>query len=175
MNDDGAKVGIAKVAFRDKEHLAALRFVEDVMVLETMYWPDEIRAAEFDGLEGEGKVRPQEVQMAQALISSLTEPWDPSAFKDEYREALLDIVERKAAGEEIEVVATPDAAPVVDLMAALRASVEAVKGGKEPAEAVADAAPAKAPRAKRASASKSTAKSAASKKATTTERKRKAG
>jgi DNA end-binding protein Ku len=143
------KVGVAKVSFRDKEHLAALRFKDDVFVLETMYWPDEIRAADFETVETGEKVRPQEVEMAKALIENLTEPWNPEAFRDEYREALLEIVEKKIAGEEIEVV--PEAAPskVVDLMEALKASVEAAKK-KTPSAG-----------AKRSAAKKSTAKKAA--------------
>jgi len=124
---DSSKVGIAKVSFRDKEHLAALRFSGEVFVLETMYWPDEIREAEFEELQKPVKLRPQEVQMAQALIENLTEDWVPEQFTDEYRAALMDIVEKKAAGEEI-VVAEPEAeAKVVDLMEALKASVEAAK------------------------------------------------
>jgi DNA end-binding protein Ku len=121
------KVGIAKVSFRDKEHLAALRFKDDVFVLETMYWPDEIRAAEFDTLEAGEKVRANEVDMAKSLIQNLTEPWKPEAYKDEYREALMDIVERKVAGEPIEAPAAAAPARVVDLMDALKASVEAAK------------------------------------------------
>ncbi|MEX2202629.1 MAG: Ku protein [Actinomycetota bacterium] len=121
------KVGIAKVSFRDKEHLAALRFKDDVFVLETMYWPDEIRAAEFDTLDAEEKVRANEVDMAKTLIQNLTEPWKPEAYKDEYREALMDIVERKAAGQPIEAPAAAAPARVVDLMDALKASVEAAK------------------------------------------------
>jgi DNA end-binding protein Ku len=124
---DSSKVGIAKVSFRDKEHLAALRFKDDVFVLETMYWPDEIRAAEFEEIEKPVKLRPQEVQMAQALIESLTGDWNPEEFTDEYREALLDIVEKKAAGEEIVVAEPAEEAKVVDLMEALKASVEAAK------------------------------------------------
>jgi DNA end-binding protein Ku len=122
-----SKVGIAKVSFRDKEHLAALRFKDDVFVLETMYWPDEIRAAEFDTLDAEEKVRANEVDMAKTLIQNLTEPWKPEAYKDEYREALMDIVERKAAGQPIEAPAAAAPARVVDLMDALKASVEAAK------------------------------------------------
>ncbi|MEX2406998.1 MAG: Ku protein, partial [Actinomycetota bacterium] len=121
------KVGIAKVSFRDKEHLAALRFKDDVFVLETMYWPDEIRAAEFDTLDAEDKVRANEVDMAKTLIQNLTEPWKPEAYKDDYREALMDIVERKAAGQPIEAPAAAAPARVVDLMDALKASVEAAK------------------------------------------------
>jgi DNA end-binding protein Ku len=122
-----SKVGIAKVSFRDKEHLAALRFKDNVFVLETMFWPDEIRAADFETVDADGKVRGQEVEMAKSLIENLTEPWNPEAFKDEYREALMEIVEKKVAGEEIEFA--PQAAPakVVDLMEALKASVAAAK------------------------------------------------
>jgi DNA end-binding protein Ku len=120
-------VGIAKVSFRDKEHLAALRFKDNVFVLETMYWPDEIRAAEFDTIEADEKVRANEVDMAKSLIQNLTEPWQPEAYKDEYREALMDIVERKVAGEPIEAPAAAAPARVVDLMDALKASVEAAK------------------------------------------------
>jgi DNA end-binding protein Ku len=121
------KVGIAKVSFRDKEHLAALRFKDDVFVLETMYWPDEVRAAEFDTLGAQEKVRPNEVEMAKSLIESLTEPWNPGVFSDAYREALLDIVEKKLAGVPIEAPTEEAPARVVDLMEALKASVAAAK------------------------------------------------
>jgi DNA end-binding protein Ku len=127
------KVGIAKVAFRDKEHLAALRFHDDVFVLETMYWPDEIRPAQFDTLDKNVKIRPQELQMAQTLIENLTQPWNPDEYKDEYREALLEIIEKKAAGEQIEAIEEAPVSKVVDLMDALKASVEAVKK-EQPAE-----------------------------------------
>jgi len=124
---EGNKVGIAKVSFRDKEHLAALRFKDRVFVLETMYWPDEIRAAEFETLDVDSRARPQEVEMARTLIENLTEPWNPGAYKDEYREALLDIVGKKVAGEPIEAPAEAPPAKVVDLMEALKASVEAAR------------------------------------------------
>lgn len=128
------KVGIAKVSFRDKEHLAALRLMDDVIVLDTMYWPDEIRAHEFEELEGKAEARPKEVQMARSLIENLTETWNPEQYGDEYREALLGIVEKKVAGEEIEVIADEEAPEkVVDLMDALKKSVEATKGEKKPA------------------------------------------
>jgi DNA end-binding protein Ku len=130
---DSSKVGIAKVSFRDKEHLAALRFKDEVFVLETMFWPDEIRETEFEELQQPVKLRPQEVQMAQALIENLTEDWHPEQFKDEYREALMQIVEKKAAGEEIVAVEPEEEAKVVDLMEALKASVEAAK--KQPTKA----------------------------------------
>src|SRR5207237_10135020 len=77
------------------------------------------------------KIRDQELQMARTLIENLTAPWNPEEYKDEYREALLEIVEKKAAGEQIEAVEAAPVSKVVDLMDALKASVEAVK--KEPA------------------------------------------
>lgn len=154
------RVGIAKVSFRDKEHLAALRFKDNVFVLETMYWPDEIRAAEFDTVNADSKVRAQEVEMAKSLIENLTEPWNPHAYRDEYRDALLEIVEKKIAGEEIEVA--PEAAPakVVDLMEALKASVAAARK-KTPAP--------------KAAAKKSAAKRTAAKKAAAPRKKAAAG
>jgi DNA end-binding protein Ku len=158
--EEESKVGISKVSFRDKEHLAALRFKDDVFVLETMFWPDEIRAAEFDTVHEDGKIREQEVEMAKSLIENLSEPWNPDAFKDEYREALLEIVEKKAAGEEIEAAPEAQPARVVDLMEALKASVEAVKQ-KGPQSSGSGGA--KKATAKKSATKKSTAKSAAKK------------
>jgi DNA end-binding protein Ku len=122
---EGGKVAVAKVAFREKEHLAVLRLRRNVLVLETMYWPDEIREPAFPQLETPVAVRPQELEMARSLVENLTEPWDPSAFKDEYREALLELIDRKLAGAETGPAPQPEPAPVVDLLAALRASVKA--------------------------------------------------
>jgi DNA end-binding protein Ku len=132
MKEDD-RVGIAKVSFRDKEHIAALRFKDDAFVLETMYWPDEIREADFGGVEVHQDVRDQELTMARQLIDSLTSEWDPEEFSDAYREALLEIVEAKLNGQEIEVVEAEPAAKVVDLMEALKASVAAAKKDAEPA------------------------------------------
>jgi DNA end-binding protein Ku len=161
---DSSKVGIAKVSFRDKEQLAALRFKDDVFVLETMFWPDEIREAEFDELQQPVKLRPQEVQMAQALIESLSGDWNPEEFTDEYREALMSIVEAKASGEEIVVAEPEEEAKVVDLMEALKASVEAAKkpasGAKTKTTAKASS---KKSSTKKTTAKKTTAKTAARK------------
>jgi DNA end-binding protein Ku len=128
MEEDG-RVGIAKVSFRDREHLAALRFKDDSFVLETMFWPDEIRQSSFDELGKAAKVKPrlQEIQMAKTLIENLTDEFDPTQYKDEYREALLKIVEAKVEGKEIEAPPEPEETKVVDLMEALKASVEATK------------------------------------------------
>ena len=147
MADDG-RVGIAKVSFRDKEHLAALRFKDEAFVLETMYWPDEIREADFGGVDVSAKVRGQELEMAKQLIESLSGDWNPEEYSDEYREALLQIVEAKLNGQEIEVVAPEPTAKVVDLMEALKASVAAAK--KEADEP----APSRKPAAKKAPAKK---------------------
>lgn len=152
------KVGIAKVSFRDKEHLAALRFRDEAFVLETMYWPDEIRAAEFGDVNVEAKVRPQELDMAKTLIENLTSDWSPEEFTDEYREALLKIVEAKINGEEIEIAEPEQTAKVVDLMEALKASVAAAK--KQP-EAEKPAAKPKSP-AKKTAAKKPAARKRAS-------------
>jgi DNA end-binding protein Ku len=158
MSEDG-RVGIAKVSFRDKEHLAALRFKDDAFVLETMYWPDELREADFGGVDVGAKVTDQEMAMARQLIESLAGAWEPEQFSDEYREGLLEIVEAKLHGQEIEVVAPEPTAKVVDLMEALKASVAAAKK-QEPApkEASAKKSAAKKPAAKKPAAKKTTSR-----------------
>jgi DNA end-binding protein Ku len=156
MKEDD-RVGIAKVSFRDKEHIAALRFKDDAFVLETMFWPDEIREADFGGVDVHENVRDQELTMARQLIDSLTSEWDPEEFSDAYREALLEIVEAKLNGQEIEVVEAEPAAKVVDLMEALKASVAAAKKEAEPAakkKATAKKPAAKKPAAKKPAARK---------------------
>ena len=160
-----SKVGIAKVSFRDKEHLAALRFVDDAFVLETMFWPDEIRGAEFEGVDVDAKVRSQELEMAKQLIDNLTADWNPEGYRDEYREAMLEIVEKKIAGEEIEVVPQEAPAKVVDLMEALKASVAAAKSGDADEEA--PTGPEKSAARAKSSAKKSGAKKPAAKKPAT--------
>ncbi len=126
------QVGIAKVALRDKEHLATIRLKDDTFVLETMHWPDEIRAPEFEELDKDVEVRDAEVKMARQLIQQLAGPFNPEAFKDEYRVKLEELVERKVDGEEVTVAAEPSEEPakVVDLMEALKASVAEAKEKK---------------------------------------------
>jgi len=133
MREDD-RVGIAKVSFRDREHIAALRFKDDAFVLETMFWPDEIRQADFGGVDVKTDVRDNELTMARQLIDSLTGEWAPEQFHDAYRDALLQIVEAKLNGQEIEVVEPEPAATVVDLMEALKASVAAAKKGGDEEE-----------------------------------------
>jgi DNA end-binding protein Ku len=155
MKEDD-RVGIAKVSFRDKEHIAALRFKDDAFVLETMFWPDEIREADFGGVDVDQDVRDNELTMARQLIDSLTSEWNPDEFSDAYRDALLQIVEAKLNGQEIEVVEAEPAAKVVDLMEALKASVAAAKKDAEPApkKAAAKKRSAKKPAAKKPAARK---------------------
>ena len=143
------RVGIAKVSFRDREHLAVLRFKEDAFVLETMYWPDEVRQAEFGEADVNVEVRTNELEMARQLIDSLTGEWAPEQFSDAYRAALLQIVEAKLNGQEIEILEPEPTAKVVDLMEALKASVAAAKK-----TVVAEAAPAKKAAAKKPAAKK---------------------
>ena len=121
---DDQRVAIAKVAFRDKEHLATLRVRDGVFVLETMYWPDEIRDAEFEELDEDVKIAPQELQMAKSLIDNMTGDFDPDEFKDEYREKIEALVQKKIEGEEIAVVEETGTAKVLDLIEALKQSVE---------------------------------------------------
>ena len=126
------QVGVAKVALRDKEHLATIRLKGDVFVLETMHWPDEIRAPEFEELDKRTEIRDNEVKMARQLIQQLSSDFNPQEFHDEYRKALEKLVEDKVAGQEVAVAEEPTEEPtkVVDLMEALKASVEEAKKKK---------------------------------------------
>lgn len=139
------QVAVVKVALRQRESLATLRVRDGVFVLETMLWPDEIRTPDFGFLEEDIEVRAQELKMAESLITTMEGDFDPSEFHDAYREALQQVIEAKVAGKEVVAPAggEEEAGPAVDLMAALRASVEAAKkersGGtakpaKKPAE-----------------------------------------
>ena len=122
------RMAIAKIALRDKEHLAALHPNGKGLIMNTLHWPDEIRSTEgLKGLEGEVKINPKELEMAKALIESLAESFDPSRYKDEYREAVMKVVRAKMEGEVIEAPEAPQPAKVMDLMEALRQSVEAAK------------------------------------------------
>jgi DNA end-binding protein Ku len=126
------QVGVAKVALRDKEHLSTIRLKDGVFVLETMYWPDEIREGDFEELDKRVEVRDQEVKMARQLIQQLSDEFKPEQFHDEYRERLQELAEKKVEGQEVTVAAEPDEepAPVVDIMEALKASVSEAKKRK---------------------------------------------
>jgi DNA end-binding protein Ku len=140
MRESG-KVGIGRVVLRTKQQLCALRPTGDVLTLSTMLFGDEVlspdRLDELDGI-AEAEATARELTMAQQLIDSLSSEFDPTRFRDEYRDRVLDLIERKASGEQITVepqAEEPEAAP--DLMAALEASLAAVKSDSsdEPAPA----------------------------------------
>jgi DNA end-binding protein Ku len=126
------QVGIAKVALREKEHLATIRLKDELFVLETMHWPDEIREPEFEELEKKVDVRDTEVKMARQLIQQLSADFDPGEFQDDYRIKLEQMAEKKIEGEEVTVAAEAEEEPtkVVDLMEALKASVADAKKKK---------------------------------------------
>jgi DNA end-binding protein Ku len=143
-----------------------------VLVLQAMLWPDEVRDASFAAPDEDVDVRPQEKAMAESYIDTLRGDFDPSQYTDAYREALEQVVEAKAGGvplPEVEEEET-DSAQVVDLVAALRASVEAAKKRRAGGGSSADEKPAKTAAAKKAAAkktaAKATAKKAAAKKTT---------
>jgi DNA end-binding protein Ku len=124
------KVGIAKISLRDKQQLATVRAKDGVLVLETMYWPDEIRDAEFEELELEVEISPQESKMAELLIDTMSTPFDASEYKDRTREAIHEAAQKKVEGQEIVAPQAPEPTKVVDLLEALKASVEATKKQK---------------------------------------------
>lgn len=121
------RVGLATVAIRSRQHLASIRARDDLLVLETMYWPDEIRAADFGGLETEVETRESEVAMARMLIDNLTSDFEPAQWTDTTREKIEELVRQKIEGKEIVAAKTPEPTRVVDLLEALKASVEATK------------------------------------------------
>jgi DNA end-binding protein Ku len=132
------KVAIGRIVIRSKQQLCALRPTGDVMTLATMLFGDEVlapdRLDELDAL-GEAEASKRELAMAQQLIDSLSGEFDPSKFRDDYRDRVLDLIERKAAGEEIAVQPeAEDTAPAPDLMAALEASLAEVQGGDDASE-----------------------------------------
>ncbi|GAA3576725.1 Ku protein [Nonomuraea rosea] len=126
--ESSGQVAVVKVALRQRESLATLRVRDGVFVLETMLWPDEIRTPDFGFLEEDIEVRAQELKMAESLITTMESDFDPGEYHDTYREALQQVIEAKVAGKEVIAPAEEEEArPAVDLMAALRASVEAAK------------------------------------------------
>jgi DNA end-binding protein Ku len=126
------RVGVVKVALRNRERLAVLRSHEGVLVVQTMLWPDEVRRTEFDFLTEDVEVRKQEMAMAESYIDTLSGDFQPDEYVDKYREALLEVVNAKVEGAEVTTPreAEPAEDKVVDLMEALRRSVEQAKQGR---------------------------------------------
>jgi DNA end-binding protein Ku len=136
MRETG-KVAIGTVVIRQKQAVVALRPAGDVLQMATLIYADEIVPTDrLDDLpDDDVEIADRELAIAKQLVESLAAEWDPARYKDEYREKVLQLVERKAAGEELAVQPdTPEAAPVPDLMAALKASLEAVKKDPEPTQ-----------------------------------------
>ncbi|MBW8824959.1 MAG: Ku protein [Acidobacteria bacterium] len=119
------KVAIGRFVMRTKQYLACIRPVDRVLVLETMYFHDEIRDPKALDVPGKVKFSPKELQTAGRLIDSLTTPWDPRRYKDTYRARVLKLIRAKGQGKEIEVAERKQPERVADLMAALEASVAA--------------------------------------------------
>jgi DNA end-binding protein Ku len=160
---EAGKVGICTVVLRSKQQLAALRPTGDVLTLSTMLFGDEVLPPDrLDELDAASESEPsdRELTMAKQLIASLSSEFDPAKYHDEYRERVLELIERKAAGEEIAVqpeAEEPVAAP--DLMAALEASLAAVRGDGDGDGAKGDGA--KKPAAKAAKSKKGSASNGA--------------
>ncbi len=127
------KIAIARVMIRAKTVLACLRQWEKLLVMETMFFPDEIRTPELLATEiKEVELHPNEISMANSLIGNLSTSFQPEKYTNEYRSKLMEVIQAKIAGEEVAVPTAPETAKVVDLMEALRASLQATEAQKEP-------------------------------------------
>ena len=123
--EETGKVGIAKVVIRNKQHLACLRTLDGRLVLETMYYADEVKKPEQ--IETKSDLRKAEIDMAKSLVENLSEPFEPAKYDDTYRKELLELLRAKAEGQELPEPSGDEGGEVVDLMAALRESVERTK------------------------------------------------
>lgn len=125
------KVAIGKIALRDREHLCRVALHENGLLLNTLHWPDEIRSAgELAIPESDADIHKRELDMAVMLVENLSATFEPERHRDDYREALMKVVEAKLENRPLERPAEPQASNVTDLMAALKASVEAAQAGK---------------------------------------------
>jgi DNA end-binding protein Ku len=154
------KTAISKIVLKDREQLASLNPFAKTMLLTTLHWPDEVRSMEELNLpEDEIDIKPSEKKMAEQLVASMTGEFDAADHTDDYRQALMAVIEKKVAGEKPEPAARAEPTNITDLMAALEASVAAARqdrkaAAEEPAKAKAKAKPtrAKSARAKKAEA-----------------------
>ena len=144
---DTDRMAVVKVALRQRESIALLRVRGKAIVLQTMLWPDEVREPEFDILDNDVELRPQELQMAASLVESLGADFDPSDFHDEYRDAVVAMIEQKRSTGETRPAPvaekTDDGDSMTDLLTALQRSVEAARAGKPAEEAAEKPAPEK--------------------------------
>ena len=165
---DADRVAIVKIALRQREQLATLRVRDDVLVLNTMLWPDEVRTVDFGFLDEDIETRPAELAMASSLIDSMAGSFKADEFTDNYRAALQEVIDAKVEGREIVQPEESEEAPAaaVDLMAALKASVERAKKARgEAPEARAKAVEATPITAAKSSSSRTATNSATAKKA----------
>ncbi|GIF15165.1 Ku protein [Actinoplanes teichomyceticus] len=174
---DADRVAVVKIALRQREQLATLRVRDDVLVLNTMLWPDEVRAPEFGFLDDDIETRPAELAMASSLIDSMAADFQPDEFTDNYRAALQEVIDAKVEGREVvQPEEAQEAAPAaIDLMAALKASVERARkarGEQAPSGTpAADAEKSTKKAVKKATPAKKATKSTAATKKTTAARK----
>ena len=163
---DADRMAVVTVAIRNRTSMAVLRVRDDVIVLQTMMWPDEVRAADFNVEAGD--VKPAEVKMANMLVETLAGDFDASEFEDDYAGAVEALVKAKIEGGEVKKTpaATKSSGEVVDLLAALQRSVDAAKTarGESTDEAEDEKKPAKKTTAKKSTAKKTTAKKSTTKK-----------
>lgn len=135
--EHSGRAAIARFVMRSKQHLAVVRPIDGRLVLETLYFSDEVRLAEdireLGYLEGTSTPSDKELKMAEQLLDSLTTDWEPERYEDTYRERVLELIEAKAKGDAIVTDKDEEAAPVIDLMAALEASVKRAKEGRSAA------------------------------------------
>ncbi|WP_415974816.1 Ku protein [Rhodococcus sp. 077-4] len=167
--EETERTALVHFTLRQKTRLAALRVRDDVLVIQTLLWPDEVRAAEFPSLEDAPSARPQEVKMATSLVESMSSEFDPTEYTDDYQIELRKLIDETLANGGEKVVHTEaesdddgEDAEVVDLVAALQRSVEAA--GKNAKSGSTTTTPAKKAPAKKAAAKKAPAKKAAAKK-----------
>jgi len=164
------RVAIGRFVMRSKQYLATIRPVGEVLFLETMFFPDEVRdPKDLDNVPGKIELSDRERKVAKQLVESLTSDWDPDKYHDTYREAVLDLIKRKDKGEDVVVEkAKPEAAPVTDLLAALEASINEAKARRDSSSGGAAKSTAKKSSTRRPAAKKagrSTRKSSASRSA----------
>jgi len=157
------RMAVVRFALRQRESIAVLRVRDKVIVLQTMLWPDEIREPDFDILDADVQLRPQEQTMAASLVESLGADFDPAQFNDEYRDAVEEMIERKrTTGESrpapVATAPADESDSMTDLLSALQASVDAARakagGGEQAADRPAEEKPAEKPRARSSSKSR---------------------
>ena len=155
------RMALVTVSLRQRMSLAVLRVRDDVIVMQTMIWPDEVRAPEISTGDAEG-AKPAEIKMAHTLVETLAGDFDPDEFEDDYRQAVEALVEAKIEGGEVKDAPTPakTGGEVVDLLAALQRSVEAARSSRGEGDGDAAADDASTSKAKKASSKKRASKKA---------------